>query len=613
VDAAGDATVGWSQFDGTDYEVDIASRPAGGPWGAPTRLSLPGENAGGVRIAANARGDAVAVWETFNPLPGPGDRSAVASTRSGPTGEWSAPVVLAETGAAIPEQQVAIDAQGDAVALWTAAGEHEARVETSFLPVGGSWSAPAPLSPGKSDGRPGLTVDPHGNFTAIWEGFDRIETAERQAGSASWGEPTLLSDQFVGSPTIAAGAGGDVAAAWILALNNDERRIETAFKPAGGAWGPPSDASAIHEVIWRPSIAVDSHGDSAVIWSAASETIDGPVEAAFRPAGGDWQPPTQLAETGAGDTRPRVMFGPADEALALWWGTAVGGVIQSATRPAGGDWQPPTTLAGGVPYSSRPELAIDPRGDAAAIWENGLGFGQGTVQAAGYSAAPTLGQVSIPATARVGEPVLFAASPASVWSTVGATAWDFGDGSSAVGTNPTHTYTTAGTYTVTLTSTDLQGTATTTTGNVTVTRAASEWPAPEVTGLAQSRTRWRERNAPAAASHRAKIPIGTSFSFALNVQSRVTLTFSESLAGRLHNHHCVRPTKANRQHRACTRTITRGVLAVDGPPGANSIPFAGGLAGARKLPPGRYTVSVVATNPVGARSSARKLSFTIAP
>ncbi|HEX5925045.1 MAG TPA: PKD domain-containing protein [Baekduia sp.] len=77
--------------------------------------------------------------------------------------------------------------------------------------------------------------------------------------------------------------------------------------------------------------------------------------------------------------------------------------------------------------------------------------------------------MSIPAGAAAGATVTFGVSPLDVWSALGTTTWDFGDGATATGTTPTHQYATAGDKTVTVSATDALGHATTRTTTLTVT------------------------------------------------------------------------------------------------------------------------------------------------
>jgi len=105
----------------------------------------------------------------------------------------------------------------------------------------------------------------------------------------------------------------------------------------------------------------------------------------------------------------------------------------------------------------------------------------------------------------------------------------------------------------------------------------------------QSATRWRLGNRLATIS-RAKAPIGTTFSFSLNDQATVTFSFTRRVGG---------------------RTVTAGVLTFMGHDGTNSVAFQGRVSPKRKLKPGHYTLVIAATDPAGARSAPKSLSFTI--
>jgi hypothetical protein len=105
-------------------------------------------------------------------------------------------------------------------------------------------------------------------------------------------------------------------------------------------------------------------------------------------------------------------------------------------------------------------------------------------------------------------------------------------------------------------------------------------------------------------------PLGTTFSFTLNVAASVKLTFSHAVSGRRVKGRCVTQTKRNRRRPACMRTATlatRLVLAAHS--GPDKIAFQGVLDG-KKLPPGTYTVVLTATA-AGLTSVPKSLTFAI--
>ena len=107
------------------------------------------------------------------------------------------------------------------------------------------------------------------------------------------------------------------------------------------------------------------------------------------------------------------------------------------------------------------------------------------------------------------------------------------------------------------------------------------------------------------------MPVGTTFSFALNVRSNVSFAFTQQLPGRKVNGRCVAPTKNNGRKPACRRTVTQGTLRFTGRTGMNKVSFEGRVSLHRKLKPGNYALVITATNSAGQRSAPKKLTFTI--
>jgi hypothetical protein len=111
-------------------------------------------------------------------------------------------------------------------------------------------------------------------------------------------------------------------------------------------------------------------------------------------------------------------------------------------------------------------------------------------------------------------------------------------------------------------------------------------PAPVLTRPRQSNGTWQ---LPGKTKHGHQLPVGTAFSFILNEQARVTLAFTQTVAGH--------------------RKVRRGTVTVAGKAGDNSISFKGRTS-TGKLKPGKYTVVMTAKDSAG-HSRPTSLRFTI--
>ncbi|MFI5005234.1 MAG: hypothetical protein ACHQE6_09500 [Solirubrobacterales bacterium] len=138
---------------------------------------------------------------------------------------------------------------------------------------------------------------------------------------------------------------------------------------------------------------------------------------------------------------------------------------------------------------------------------------------------------------------------------------------------------------------------------------------PAITGVHQSAPIWREGGKPARISRkkarRRVLPVGTTFSFVSNEQASVSLSFTRLLAGRTVARKCVAKTRKNAAHRGCQRKILAGALSLTGHSGRNSVFFQGRIGERRRLALGRYTLTITATNSIGARSAPASLDFEV--
>jgi streptogramin lyase len=137
-------------------------------------------------------------------------------------------------------------------------------------------------------------------------------------------------------------------------------------------------------------------------------------------------------------------------------------------------------------------------------------------------------------------------------------------------------------------------------------------PEPALTALRQSASRWRDGSRLASIGRRArKPPVGTSFSFSLNTPATLSFSFLRQGRGRSVAHRCVAETRKNARRRACSLSTSAGAFHLAAQAGAASVRFQGKVSRRTALRPGRYTLTLTATNSTGT-SAPQSLSFTVA-
>jgi hypothetical protein len=132
------------------------------------------------------------------------------------------------------------------------------------------------------------------------------------------------------------------------------------------AWSKPQLLSAGGNG-FESSTAIDSNGNSLVVWFANLGSGNGDVQYAVHPTKGAWTsadlipPSNQLIVP-----QPVVHVTAAGAATAVWWTTA--GAF-TADRPAGGSWTAPQLVLPGI--SGAPAFAMNSQGAAVLEWETG--------------------------------------------------------------------------------------------------------------------------------------------------------------------------------------------------------------------------------------------------
>ena len=334
VDAAGNATAVWRINDGSNFIIQASTKRVDESWQDPENLSADGYDANTPQIAVNAAGNATAVW-TIND----GSNFIIQAKTKLVDGIWQDLNNLSTPGRTAREPQIAMDATGNATAVWAEDDGSNYIVQARTKPFGESWQDIATLSDaGQSAREPQIAVDADGNATAVWvryNGSEYIIQASTKRVGESWQDPENLSaDGYDTSvPQIAVNAAGDAAAVWVGSDGSNEI-IQATTKPFGESWQDPVDLSEAGRNNVAPQIAVNADGNATAVWvrDDGSHYI---VQAKTKPFGGSWQDIATLSEAGQDTRGPQIAVDAAGNATAVWIkGDKMRGVVESSTQYA---------------------------------------------------------------------------------------------------------------------------------------------------------------------------------------------------------------------------------------------------------------------------------------
>jgi PKD domain len=275
INASSEAVAVWCVETMEEFEqVWAAYRPADGGWQPAVELDPVGQLAAPT-AAIDARGEALAAW---------GSSGGFIRSVAKPTGsDWKQPAsatepeILSEKNHDATAPHVAFDAEGDALAVWSigakyGAASKESVIQASYRPAGGSWEAPVDLSePGQLSYAPGLAMDAAGEALAVWErnnaGQWTIEGAEMQA-RGGWQPPAELSQPGVKAvvPQLSMSPGGAAMVVWEQ-QEDDAWSVDASARQAGGEWqAPVAISQQVAHGEQFPQVAIDLQGDAVAAW-----------------------------------------------------------------------------------------------------------------------------------------------------------------------------------------------------------------------------------------------------------------------------------------------------------------------------------------------------------
>jgi len=249
-----------------------------------------------------------------------------------------------------------------------------------------NWASPqiikSDISP--HDTEADVAIDAEGNAMAVWnesDGTTRSNWASYKSAGTGWGVPHQLKTDSFSKPLqlpakVAFDGSGNAIAIWSQSSGGlDEIWFSRFLKNVG--WSTPAFVSN-ERVTVSPQLAVNTAGNAVVVWNSSSFKSES-VWASHYQAEIGWSFRQAISGTGRREAgRPaeevQIISDNTGNFMALWLQTVNGELeLWSNRYIADTGWEEVTTLSRGDSIPGHARLAGDGQGNAVAIWNESEG------------------------------------------------------------------------------------------------------------------------------------------------------------------------------------------------------------------------------------------------
>jgi hypothetical protein len=337
--------------------------PSRAAFSTPMKLSATGVDP--PKAAIDADGDAIAVWSRQDGAKWRAEEREISAT--GALG----PVKRLAAGDKSLYPQIAGDPGGGAIVAWTRTQGERQRIEARRISANGRLGAVKTISAPRRQARsPRIASDADGDATVVWgqhRGIWRIK-ARKISSTGSLGRVKTLSSatQKSKDPEIASDARGDAIAVWSQ-FDGMSWRIKTRRISAKGRLGSVKTLSAAGNDGHIAQVASDARGDAIAVWLSKPKGSKWRVNARRISARGRLGSVKTLSEGRPGEAQ--VASDARGEAAVVWSASVHSRSRIYARRiSATGDFGPTQTLSSRGRTAAAPQIAIDGAGNATAVW-----------------------------------------------------------------------------------------------------------------------------------------------------------------------------------------------------------------------------------------------------
>jgi hypothetical protein len=375
MDPNGNAFAIWVQNGGGSYPDIWTNRyVASTGWELPTLMENSDTNVGVPSVAAQDNGNAIAVWPQTD-----GIRDSIWASRYVVGTGWSTPVLIETDNAGHAyAPSVAIDASGNAIAVWHQYDGVRNNIWANRYVAGGGWGTATLIETStESASYPLIAVNGGGDAIVVWDQFDGARNnswANRYVVGSGWGVATLIETENLGSAvsqSIAMDATGNGVAAWVQSDGTRYNLWANRYDVVTG-WGAATliENDNTGDVIQGSPVVMDGNGNAMVVWSQFDGTRSN-VWANRYVVGSGWGGATLIETDNTGSaSSPSIAMNASGDAVAVWDqsdGTRTN--IWANRYTMGTGWGTASLIeADNTGDATVASVAMSANGNAVAVW-----------------------------------------------------------------------------------------------------------------------------------------------------------------------------------------------------------------------------------------------------
>lgn len=334
------------------------------------------------QIAMDANGNAIAVWEQYDPgAAGNTNITSIWANRYTAGTGWGTAQVIETTASWFYSPQIGFDASGNALVVWFQNSSNTTRdVWANRYSVGTGWGTATQIDNGRpaaSNAPPQIAVDATGNAIAVWAQSNGAIGANRYTVGTGWGTATSLvtSGRDV---QIAMNANGDAFVVWDTydSINANYSIWSKRYFAVAG-WQPDVQIDFNIDIgsAGSPHIAINANGDGFAVWSRF-EGVQYHIMTAKHPAATTWGTTVRIdTDTGSAGAS-QIAVNANGDAFAVWYqhdGTR-NNIWSSRRLAADTGWGTAELIETDNANSAYdPQIAVDTNGNALAVWRQNDG------------------------------------------------------------------------------------------------------------------------------------------------------------------------------------------------------------------------------------------------